>query len=192
MIKIWGRDSQVPEGGPEEAQREEGGRMGPWSGGGVRIGHSERWKWTLKTEIAGAHERTIYSVDWGKGGAVGGLGRLVTGGGDGVINVYQMVRHFSRSSLLTAEQLPPNDALGALSFELIDTVESAHGVSDVNHVAWCKLSPLQAARTLRNLEGGEEPEMEDGETETEDPRWQHCADLFASAGDDGVIRVWQV
>lgn len=99
VIKIWGRDQQ---GGPElmgelgEAQREEGGRMGPWSRGGVRIGAKEKWKWSLKGEIVGAHTRTIYSVDWAKGGQSkddGGLGRIVSGGGDGTINVFQMVRY---------------------------------------------------------------------------------------------------
>ena len=78
---------------------------------------------------------------------------------------------------------------GVSSFELISTIDSAHGVSDVNHVAWCTLSPLQAARTLRNLEGGEEDPEERGE-ETEDPRWTGCENLFASAGDDGVVKVW--
>ena len=77
-----------------EAKREEGGRMGPWSSGGVRIGDKERWKWSLKGEIEGAHERTIYAVDWGKGGVSaeeGGLGRIVSCGGDGKINVFQLV-----------------------------------------------------------------------------------------------------
>ena len=70
--------------------------MGPWSGGGgVRIGQKEKWEWTLKGEILGGHLRTIYSVDWAAGGVSqeeGGLGRIVTGGGDGTIHVYQMVR----------------------------------------------------------------------------------------------------
>jgi WD40 repeat protein len=97
VIKIWGRDRL---GGPEsmgedgEAQREEGGRMGPWSKGGVRIGEKEKWEWSLKGQIEDAHSRTIYSVDWAKGGlkeSEGGLGRIVSGGGDGTINVFQMV-----------------------------------------------------------------------------------------------------
>jgi hypothetical protein len=87
------------EEGVGEAKREEGGRMGPWSSSGVRIGYGEKWKWTLRDSIKGAHERTIYSVDWAKGGvpeSKGGLGRLITGGGDGVINVFQMVSLFHR------------------------------------------------------------------------------------------------
>lgn len=96
VIKIWGRNRQ---GGPEmgedgEAKREEGGRMGPWSRGGVRIGAKEKWKWTLKAEIKDAHLRTIYSVDWAIGGLSeenGGIGRIISGGGDGTINIFQMV-----------------------------------------------------------------------------------------------------
>lgn len=67
--------------------------MGPWSGGGgVRIGAKEKWEWTLKGRIEGAHTRTVYSVDWARGGeGEGGLGRIVSGGGDGTINVFQMV-----------------------------------------------------------------------------------------------------
>lgn len=77
-----------------EAKREEGGRMGPWSRGGVRIGAKEKWKWTLKAEIKDAHLRTIYSVDWAIGGLSeenGGIGRIISGGGDGTINIFQMV-----------------------------------------------------------------------------------------------------
>lgn len=96
MIKIFGRESQLSTamGDAEEAKVEDGGRMGPWSKGGIRIGNSERYTWSEVTEIKGAHERTIYAVDWAKGGrsqAEGGLGRMVSCGGDGVINIFQMV-----------------------------------------------------------------------------------------------------
>lgn len=73
-------------------------------------------------------------------------------------------------------------------------MEEAHGVSDVNHVAWCKLSPTKAAETLRRLEGGEEDEREDGQDgqREEDSRWKGTEDMFASAGDDGLVKVWTV
>lgn len=76
------------------------------------------------------------------------------------------------------------------------SVESAHGVSDVNHVSWCKISPAKAAETLRALEGGEgdedDEEVEEGaaKEEDEDPRWRGARDLLGSAGDDGIVRVW--
>lgn len=79
---------------------------------------------------------------------------------------------------------------------LLATVEDAHGVSDVNHIAWCKLSPAKAAETLRRLEGGEEDDEDvdqgaSGSPE-EDPRWHGSENMFASAGDDGVVKVWTV
>jgi hypothetical protein len=104
-----------------EAQREEGGRMGPWSAGGVRIGAKEKWKWNLKGEIQGAHSRTIYSVDWAKGGVgseEGGLGRIVSGGGDGTINVFQM------ASSLERRLLGKKGALNAF-FSLTDEADSS-------------------------------------------------------------------
>ncbi|KAI5475144.1 cytosolic iron-sulfur protein assembly protein 1 [Pseudohyphozyma bogoriensis] len=184
VIKIWGRDSleekkEVGEAG--EAVREEGGRMGPWSRGGVRIGMKEKWEWKLKGEIEGAHLRSVYSVDWGKGGVSkeeGGLGRIVTGGGDGRINVFQIMK--------------PTDPSEGPTHTLLTTLESAHGVSDVNHVAWCRLSPLKAAQRLRVLEGGEGAEEEENEEVEEDPRWKRGEDMFASAGDDGVVKVFVV
>ena len=211
VVKLWGRERQ---GGPEtlgedgEATREEGGRMGPWSKGGVRIGEKEKWKWLLKGEIKEAHSRTIYSVDWATGGLdkkEGGLGRLLTCGGDGVINVFQMVRSRSwalpnlpqLTSLLPQTQpAPKSSPLGAPGHQLVASIDSAHGVSDVNDVSWCRLSPAKAAETLRRLEGGEgeeDAEMADESREPEeDVRWAGCENMFASAGDDGVVRVWRV
>ena len=82
--------------------------MGPWSKGGIRIGNSERYKWSLVTEIKNAHERTIYAVDWAKGGRSaqeGGLGRMVSCGGDGVINIHQMVNRFAFAVILATYSL---------------------------------------------------------------------------------------
>ena len=101
VIKLWERVSLLEEqkqqkdlGELGEAKRVEGGRMGPWSAGGVRIGIKEKWRWEERGEIRDAHERTIYAIDWKAGGAPsseGGLGRIVSAGGDGRINVFQIV-----------------------------------------------------------------------------------------------------
>lgn len=72
------------------------------------------------------------------------------------------------------------------------TLEDAHGLSDINTIKWCTLSPSKAAATLRSLEGGEEgedAEITEGET---DSRWKGCEDWFATAGDDGLIKVWKL
>lgn len=92
---------------------------------------------------------------------------------------------------------PPFDGKTSMpTHTLVASVESAHGVSDVNHVAWCRLSPAKAAETLRRLEGGEGDADEDEDTARregeEDPRWARTKDMFASAGDDGVVKVWVV
>jgi hypothetical protein len=74
------------------------------------------------------------------------------------------------------------------------TLEDAHGLSDINSIKWCTLSPSKAAATLRSLEGGEE----DGEEEMPNPdeevdsRWKACEDWFATAGDDGLIKIWKL
>ncbi|TNY19428.1 WD40 repeat-like protein [Rhodotorula diobovata] len=197
-IRLWER---VPRDSPTtlrdaeagEARPQEGGRMGPWSAQGVRIGMGERYTWEERGVICGgegegdAHERTVYAVDWQKGGLAeeeGGLGRIVSGGGDGRINVFQMTA-------------PPADAPPAAAgpqWRLVARVEDAHGVSDVNHVAWCVLDPAKAAATLRALEGGEDEEEEEGgEEHREDgERWKGARDCFASAGDDGLVKVWRV
>ncbi|GAA5977932.1 hypothetical protein JCM11641_004337 [Rhodosporidiobolus odoratus] len=192
VIKIWERVEVGKEGKDlgalGEAKREDGGRMGPWSSGGVRIGMKEKWSWELRGQIEGAHERTIYSLDWQKGGlgeVEGGLGRILTGGGDGRINVFQMSEPTSPSS-------PPTHAL-------LQTLEDAHGISDVNHVSWCTLSPSRAAATLRALEGGDEVDPDAAQDEEdspatkkdeEDPRWAGSRNMFASAGDDGTVKIW--
>ncbi|KAK4057329.1 Cytosolic iron-sulfur protein assembly protein [Microbotryomycetes sp. JL221] len=188
VIKIWGRQNQQSDkdmGELGEAKREEGGRMGPWSRGGVRIGAGERWKWTLVTEISNAHERTIYSIDWAETGAAkdkGGLGMIVSVGGDGNINVFQL-----------NEMGVAGDPL---QHQLVASQMDAHGVSDVNCASWCRLSPSKAAATLRSLEGADEPGSDDdgpqSTTFENDRKWRGTRSMLATAGDDGVVRVWTV
>ncbi|EJT99373.1 WD40 repeat-like protein [Dacryopinax primogenitus] len=80
--------------------------------------HDDEWH-TIKV-LNGTHERSIYSVSWGRGR--GGLGWLASGAGDGRINVWEMTRQ-------------PQEPIEA---RLITTQENSHGVSDVNAVAWCR------------------------------------------------------
>ncbi|GAA6032577.1 hypothetical protein JCM8097_004824 [Rhodosporidiobolus ruineniae] len=175
VVKLW-----------ERVSLDDGSAAGG-AGGGVRIGAREKWNWVERGQIEGAHERTIYAVDWQKGGlgeGEGGLGRIVTGGGDGRINVFQLTAPAAPNS-------PP-------SHTLLASIDDAHGVSDINHVAWCALSPSKAAATLRALEGGEDPDLDaeadegEGAGKEEDGRWKGAVDVFASAGDDGVVKVWRI
>ncbi|ORX91038.1 WD40 repeat-like protein [Basidiobolus meristosporus CBS 931.73] len=88
--------------------------------------------WRCVTTLEGYHKRAIYSVSWSKH-----HGHLVSGGDDNATS--------------------PEDAEN--QFEVVATVEGAHGVHDVNSVVW-------------------NPNEEFGY-------------IFASGGDDGVVRVWQ-
>lgn len=65
--------------------------MGPWSRSGVRIGQKERFEWKEVVRLDGAHERSVFSLDWKNGGIEGGLGRIASCGGDGKIRIWQVV-----------------------------------------------------------------------------------------------------
>jgi len=105
-----------------------------------------------------AHSRSCFTLSWSPGGISkdkGGLGVLASGGGDGKIIIWQVY-------LPQAEGLVNGDEKPRARIIPIGAIRDAHGVSDVNSVAWC----------LR----------EDGKGEG----------MLASAGDDGGVRVWRV
>ncbi|KAG5644343.1 hypothetical protein DXG03_008640 [Asterophora parasitica] len=121
----------------------------------VSVG-DHRWECVL---VLGGHERAVYSVSWGPGGAeaaqVGegrkSLGWLASTGSDGQIQIWAFSEEEGEAA--KSSVTPPEH-------KLIANIASAHGVYDVNAVAWC-------------------------------PRASH-ADLLATAGDDGMTRVWRV
>ncbi|ORY21257.1 putative cytosolic iron-sulfur protein assembly protein 1 [Naematelia encephala] len=121
--------------------------------GGIRIwtrkGHNpdSLFEETLHTS---AHSRSCFSLSWATGGLPedqGGRGLLASGGGDGKIVIWQV--YVSPQS-------------GKAELQPIAAMRDAHGVSDVNCVAWCV--------------------REDGKG----------AGLLSSAGDDGSVKVWRV
>ncbi|GAA6060592.1 hypothetical protein JCM10212_004571 [Sporobolomyces blumeae] len=224
-LKVWERKSIVDDERDALGRRDDGTTTattvasrveGGTRGGGIRIGQKEKFRWTLVVDLERVHERSVYSVDWKEGGEeeVGGagLGRIVTGSGDGKIRVWQAVRtpraDLARDSTASdPSRRPPRDDRPSISLVPLATVQDAHGVSDVNSVRWCTLNPRRASRTLRALEGGESEEEErggggergeGGEEEEDrdstalDSRWKACQDWFASAGDDGVVKVWRI
>jgi len=88
-------------------------------------------KWTCQMTIPKAHERTIYSVSWtiAQGAGSGSdeeLGWLASGGGDGVINIWRIQTPADSNALNSS-----------LRYSLLGSQSSAHGVADVNAVAWC-------------------------------------------------------
>lgn len=208
-LKIWKRIELATEmGNAGEARREEGGLMGPWSRSGVRIGQKERFEWREVSKLEGIHDRSVYSLDWQRGGVdekEGGLGRIATCAGDGKIRIWQVVsvvlfdvaasRSGSNFRALLQTRPESNEAGAPPQLTSLATLEDAHGLSDINSIKWCTLSPSKAAATLRSLEGGEEDEERQAENDDEaelDTRWKGCEDWFATAGDDGLIKVWKL
>jgi WD40 repeat protein len=90
----------------------------------------------------------VFTLSWTSGGIPtdqGGLGLLASGGGDGKIIIWQITRREE-----------------GITMEPVAAMKEAHGVSDVNNVAWCK--------------------REDGKG----------VGMVASCGDDGSVKVWRV
>jgi len=100
----------------------------------VRIWHRVREmtggeRWDCVKMLKG-HERSVYSVTWGAGkGSEESLGWLASTGGDGKINVWELSTEI--------------DGDGGIKEQLIASISSAHGVSDVNAVSWCLRSGFE-------------------------------------------------
>lgn len=106
-----------------------------------------------------AHTRSVFSLSWTSGGLPadqGGLGLLASAGGDGKIVVWQVKTNTPSSS--ESEEA----GAGGVSLHPIAAIRDAHGVSDVNSVAWCV--------------------REDGKGQG----------MLSSCGDDGSVKVWRI
>lgn len=97
-----------------------------------------------------AHRGACYAMSWGPGGAEDGVGLLATAGADGRVIVWQVKAVEGKGEVPGAVMEP------------LAAMRDAHGVADVNSIAW-------------NV-------REDGKG----------AGLLASAGDDGSVKVWRV
>lgn len=201
-IRIWAREKK-DEGGIEGR---DGGKAGGW-----RIGRSERERWSCVSVLEGYHSRTIYTVDWtGDANAIKGehgesLGRIATGGGDGTINVIEIVSPSPLSSDMLIDPDGHSQRRGTPVSGLDTTIPEpehtliarrvrAHGVADINSVSWCKVRP-ETSRA--------DDEMDEDEADADgsfgvrkpskgDDKWAQARGWIASAGDDGVVRVWSV
>lgn len=113
-------------------------------------------KWLEVQRIEGHFSRTIYSLSWTIGDhadAAQRFGKLAAAGADGKICVFAIGEH-------AETPLRPSTALMA-------SVEDAHGVSDINCIAWAPASRSE-----------DQPNSEQPPT------------MLASAGDDGAIHIW--
>ncbi|KAI9290738.1 WD40 repeat-like protein [Neoconidiobolus thromboides FSU 785] len=109
----------------------------------VRIWHrvqvsSRRERWECVQVIENAAERSIYTVSWAKNEE---FGKILIGSGDNSIRLFEN-----------------QNENGQVNYIMTSHIESAHGISDINSVAW-------------NL---------------------HDSNYFASAGDDNLVKIWEV
>ncbi|MBW0547255.1 hypothetical protein O181_086970 [Austropuccinia psidii MF-1] len=166
-IRIWHRQ-KISMGGVEGR---DGGLNGGW-----RIGRSERERWTCVNVISGYHSRTIYSLDWTSTNLnpqsdsdliEDSLGTILTCGGDGKINIFEIFRGSPVAGLDTSSPQP-------IVNHLVQK-KKAHGVSDINCVSCCKIKKLPTP------------------SDTITSNWRESAQrLIASAGDDGTIKIWML
>ncbi|KAG8828722.1 Cytosolic iron-sulfur protein assembly protein [Serendipita sp. 401] len=123
-LRIWKREPKMSIVGPGQSVRIGAGTSSVTGG-----------KWDIGLVIPNAHDRSIYSVSWSKSlraskevessGNTRDRGWIASTGGDGHIKVWQI----------------EVDDECKVSHKLITDLENAHGVADVNCVAWSTLEP---------------------------------------------------
>ncbi|KAJ3557698.1 hypothetical protein NM688_g1331 [Phlebia brevispora] len=107
--------------------------------------------------VLDGHSGTVYSISWTPSpidpvehDGTRELGWLASAGADGTI----LIRQISETASSSTDNKP------IVNWRLVARIEAAHGVSEINHIAWC---PRVGMRNV-----------------------------FATAGDDGHIKVWRL
>jgi len=148
-IRIWSRIGQS------------GVASGKSSGAPLSIlrGAPVEEDWTCTAVLPSVHGRSIYSISWSPR-----TGRIVSCGGDGKVAVYEEDKEAAAAP--TTEEEGGNDAAkaGGKAWKVIAELDGAHGVYEINSVAWSK----------RYDKGKRGPDDE----------------IIISAGDDGEVKVW--
>ncbi|KAJ6264263.1 Coronin-2B [Drechslerella dactyloides] len=142
-VRIWHRQAKAPPAGETQQPSI------------IKQTDSELQDWQEQSCLPKAHNRTIYSIDWSKT-----TGFIATAGGDGRIVVYREED--------IAEDASTEDSPGSnrKEWKVVAQIPSAHGVYEINSIAWCSKWDKQGART------GEE--------------------ILLSTGDDGVVNVFEL
>lgn len=112
----------------------------------LRSGNNEE-EWVEESILPKMHTQAIYAVSWSKSG------KVVSAGGDGTIVVYE------------ERWAADNDET---EWTIIAQMDAAHGVFEVNHVAW--MQRRGSERENKFMAEGEE--------------------CLVSTGDDGCVKVW--
>lgn len=177
-------------------------------GGAFRVGRTEKEGWYCTSVLKGYHDRTIFSIDWTEAGnwkpeatdeKTAVLGRIITTGGDGKICVFGVTA------------IPNDSARSGFSIQhtVLATFEQAHGVYDVNSITWCRLGQQSAASSSQEQstnrwqpppkqvddDGDDTMDVEDGpeaKASRQSSMWKDARNVFATAGDDGMIKVWRL
>ncbi|KAF9887440.1 Cytosolic iron-sulfur protein assembly protein [Aspergillus nanangensis] len=153
-VRIWRRQPK------EQQQPQFGGVTGVPSI--IRpTGTDETWE--EDAVLPKMHELSIYTVAWSKR-----TGLLASVGADGRIVVYEE-RLVDGSTLSMDTDSPDPDQKTTVSTEwvVLGVVEGAHGIYEINHVAWTK-------RADRGRAEGKDEEV------------------LITTGDDGGIKVWTI
>lgn len=153
-VRIWRRQ-------PKEQQTQP-----PFGGAGMPSiirpsGTDETWE--EETVLPSKHELSVYAVSWSNR-----TGLLASVGADGRIVVYQ--EQFSTAGLShTTDTDAPGDKAGLsaprTSWGVIAVIDGAHGIYEINHVAWAK-------RADRGRVAGQDQEV------------------LITTADDGSVKVW--
>jgi len=103
----------------------------------------QQYKWECIQVLGGYHDRTIFSVAWGEG-KVGSLGWIASASSDGQVIVYQgNVSPPWSQNLLRSQHREQGTEEGGIEARILTKMTSAHGVYDVNSVAWCPRKGLE-------------------------------------------------
>ena len=140
--------------------------------------------WVEEATLPRVHERSVYAIAWsavtGRVVSVGGDGRVVVYeealgaevNGEGVVDAVGEGEEGQKASQIEDESIEDTKAADAATatasttWSIIAIQEAAHGVFEINHVAWA-----HKPRCGDGVEGGE---------------------VIVTTGDDGAVGVWEV
>ncbi|KAH8154287.1 uncharacterized protein LAJ45_02055 [Morchella importuna] len=117
--------------------------------------------WVLESVLPKVHTRAVYSVSWS-----GVSGRIVSCGGDGRIVVYEEVPRTGKEGGEQKAEGEEEEEEVKTEWRVVADFEGAHGVYEVNCVAWSK-------RWDKDRRSDDE-------------------EIIVSCGDDGAVNVWEL